>query len=230
MKIFEVTQSLSEGPNDPHIFKAVFMAGGPGSGKSFVAGKLFKGTGLRMVNSDDIYEYMMQKRNLPLDPETIFSPQGQEIRNKAKEITKRKQSSHIDGRLGLIIDGTGKDVQKVSRAKEMLKELGYDTMMLFVNTSLDVAQDRNLQRPRSLEPKQVEKMWNAVQQNIMAFQQVFGAGNFYVIDNSGGLEDKQRAENFKNVEKSIDKFLSSPPSSRAAKQWLADQKSQDNKQ
>ena len=225
MKIFEVTQPLEEGPNDPHIFKAVFMAGGPGSGKSYVASKLFKGTGLRTINSDEIYEYMMGKENLPLDPDTIFSPRGQEIRDKAKQITKRKQSSHLDGRLGLIIDGTGKDVAKIDKANEILRELGYDTIMLFVNTSLEVAQDRNLQRPRSLDPKQVDKMWNAVQQNIMAFQQVFGSANFYVVDNSGGLEDPDRAKNFNQVEKNIRKFLSSPPSNRAATKWIADQKS-----
>jgi dephospho-CoA kinase len=225
MKIFEVTQPLEEGPNDPHIFKAVFMAGGPGSGKSYVASKLFKGTGLRMINSDEIYEYMMGKENLPLDPDTIFSPRGQEIRDKAKQITNRKQSSHLDGRLGLIIDGTGKDVAKIDKANEILRELGYDTIMLFVNTSLEIAQDRNLQRPRSLDPKQVDKMWNAVQQNIMAFQQVFGSANFYVVDNSGGLEDPDRAKNFNQVEKNIRKFLSSPPSNRAATKWIADQKS-----
>jgi Predicted kinase len=225
MKIFEVTQPLEEGPNDPHIFKAVFMAGGPGSGKSYVASKLFKGTGLRMINSDEIYEYMMGKEKLPLDPDTIFSPRGQEIRDKAKQITKRKQSSHLDGRLGLTIDGTGKDVGKIAKANEMLRELGYDTIMLFVNTSLEVAQDRNLQRPRSLDPKQVDKMWNAVQQNIMAFQQVFGSANFYVVDNSGGLEDPDRAKNFNQVDKNIRKFLSSPPSNRAATKWIADQKS-----
>ena len=32
---------LNEGVNDPGIFKAVFLAGGPGSGKSFVASQLF---------------------------------------------------------------------------------------------------------------------------------------------------------------------------------------------
>lgn len=224
MKIFEVIQPIEEGPNDPHIFKAVFMAGGPGSGKSFVAGKLLKGTGLRTINSDEIYEYMMKKQDLDLDPETIFSPQGQEIRNRAKEITARKQSSHLDGRLGLIIDGTGKDVDKVSKTNDMLKELGYETMMLFVNTSLDVAQDRNLQRPRSLDPKQVEKMWNDVQQNIMAFQQVFGGSNFIVVDNSGGLEDPQRAKSFNEVEKDIHRFLESPPKMPQAKKWLTDQK------
>jgi len=220
-----ISQIIDEGPNDPHIFKAVFMAGGPGSGKSFVSGKLLKGTGLRTVNSDDIYEYMMGKENLPLDPETIFSPQGQEIRNKAKAITQRKQASHIEGRLGLVIDGTGKDVAKIKRASEALRSLGYETMMIFVNTSLDVAQQRNQQRPRSLDPKEVEKMWNAVQQNIMAFQQVFGTGNFIVVDNSGGLEDPERAANFREVEKDLHRFLDTPPRMPQAKQWLAQAKS-----
>ena len=221
MKISDV---VVEGPNDPHIFKAVFLAGGPGSGKSFVSSKLLAGTGLRVVNSDDIYEFMMKKKDLKLDPETIFSPQGQEVRDQAKAITKRKQDSHIDGRLGLIIDGTGKDVAKYSKTKKMLEELGYETMMLFVNTSLDVAQDRNTQRPRSLDPKVVEKMWNDVQQNIMAFQQLFGAASFYVVDNSGGLEDPNRKENFSKVQKAIDKFINSAPNSRQAKAWLDSQK------
>lgn len=215
---------LHEGPNDPHIFKAVFLAGGPGSGKSFVSNKLLSGTGLRVVNSDDVYEFMMKKKDLRLDPETIFSPQGQEVRSQAKAITKRKQDSHIDGRLGLVVDGTGKDVAKYSKTKNMLEDLGYETMMLFVNTSLDVAQDRNQQRPRSLDPKVVEKMWNDVQQNIMGFQQLFGAANFYVIDNSGGLEDPQRAKNFAEVGKDLHRFLESPPRMPQAKQWLKSQK------
>ena len=207
MKIEEIIQSMEEGVNDPHIFKAVFLAGGPGSGKSFVANKMLQGTGLRTVNSDDIYEYMMNKAGKELTPDDIYSDEGQEIRNRAKQITKNKQQLHIEGRLGLIIDGTGKDVAKVQKASEQLKELGYETMMLFVNTSEDVAQDRNENRPRSLPREQVTKMWQAVQQNLMKFQQLFGAGNFHIVDNSGGLEDPERKANFLEVDRAIDKFL-----------------------
>jgi dephospho-CoA kinase len=217
MKISDI---VVEGPNDPHIFKAVFLAGGPGSGKSFVANKLLGGTGLRVVNSDDIYEYMMKKQGMKLDPETIFSPAGQETREKAKGVTQRKQASHINGRLGLIIDGTGKDVAKYAKSKKQLEDLGYETMMLFVNTSEEVAQQRNQQRERSLDPAVVKKMWNSVQQNIMAFQQLFGAKNFYVIDNSGGLEDPARAKNFQEVYKDIRRFLETPPRRPEAKKWL----------
>ena len=130
----KIQDLLHEGPNDPHIFKAVFLAGGPGSGKSFVANKMLSGTGLKTVNSDDMYEYMMTKQNLPMDPETIFSPQGQEIRDRAKGITARKKASHIDGRLGLVIDGTGKDVMKYAKVKKQLEELGYQRIRHFVAT------------------------------------------------------------------------------------------------
>jgi dephospho-CoA kinase len=224
MRIEEILSPVEEGVNDPHIFKAVFMAGGPGSGKSFIASKLLVGTGLKTVNSDEIYEWLMQKADMPLDPETIASPKGQETRNRAKELTKKRENHYLDVRLGLIIDGTGKDVAKVSKANEKLKELGYDTMMLFVNTSEEVAQERNLQRARSIPKEMVAKMWNAVQQNLMKFQQVFGAANFHVVDNSGGLEDPDRKQNFMNVDKSINRFLSTPPKMPAAKQWIQSQK------
>ncbi len=225
MHVNEIIKPVEEGVNDPHIFKAVFLAGGPGSGKSFVANKMLKGTGLKTVNSDDIYEFLMKKNDMDMsDPEIIASPKGQETRNRAKEITKRKEDSHIDGRLGLIIDGTGKDVQKVASSNEKLKALGYETMMLFVNTSAQVAQERNKQRARSIPSEMVAKMWNTVQQNLMKFQQVFGAANFYVVDNSGGLEDPERKENFLEVTRAIDKFLMSPPSDRRAKKWIQDKK------
>lgn len=225
MHVNEIIKQVDEGVNDPHIFKAVFLAGGPGSGKSFVANKMLSGTGLRTINSDDIYEYMMGKSGKELTPDDIYSDEGQEIRNRAKQITKNKQSSHIDGRLGLIIDGTGKDVSKVKKASEQLRELGYETMMLFVNTSEDIAQERNENRPRSLPREQVSRMWQSVQQNLMKFQQLFGAGNFHIVDNSGGLEDPERKANFLEVDRAIDKFLNKAPSMPQAKNWIKDQRS-----
>ena len=224
MKIHDIleTEQILEGPNDPHIFKAVFLAGGPGSGKSYVANKLLSGTGLKSVNSDDAYEYLAHKHNFDLtDPEAISSDKGQELRNRAKEITKTKEGLYLDGRLGLIIDGTGKNVQKVAETSKQLQKLGYTTMMLFVNTSEDIAQERNQQRNRRLASNIVTMMWQKVQENIMKFQQVFGAANFHVVDNSGGLEDPDRKENFDQVYREVRKFLSQAPTGRAAKLWLA---------
>ena len=60
---------LNEGARDPGIFKAIFLAGGPGSGKSFVAGQLFgipekinvSKYGLKMVNQDQELEMLLKK-------------------------------------------------------------------------------------------------------------------------------------------------------------------------
>ncbi len=222
MQVNEIITDIEEGLYDPHIFKAVFMAGGPGSGKSYIAtSRILKGGGLKIVNSDDIFEYKMKKAGLDHgDPEVIYSPQGQEVRNQAKQMTGRMEDRYLDGRLGLIIDGTGRDVTKIAKAKEKLMNMGYSCMMVFVNTSLDIAQERNLDRERVLPADEVSKMWNAVQNNIMKFQQLFGASKFQVVDNNGGLEDPDRAENFKVVEKNITAFISRPPSNRYAKAWI----------
>ena len=224
MRVEEIIKSVEEGINDPHIFKAVFMAGGPGSGKSFVADKMLKGTGLKMVNSDQVFELIMNKDGIEMTPDNVGSDAGQERREKAKTLTIKRKNIFLDGKLGVVIDGTGKDVMKIGKIKERLENLGYDSMMLFVNTSLDVALQRNEKRDRSVPEDMVKDMWKQVQDNIMKFQQMFGAPNFFVVDNSGGLEDPERKENFDRVEKAIDKFLISPPSKRQAKAWIASNK------
>jgi len=227
MKIHDILERLiDEGPNDPAIFKAVFLAGGPGSGKSYVASKILSGLGLKPVNSDDIYEYIADKQGIDIsDPDEVASDRGQELRDRAKQLTDKRQNIYIDGRIGLIIDGTGKDVQKVKEQSLKLKELGYETMMLFVNTNLDIAQERNTQRKRMVPPEMVDDMWRKVQENLMKFQQVFGAKDFHVVDNSGGLEDPERRENFDNVYKRVRAFIDAPPTGHIAKTWLDSQKS-----
>ena len=222
MKINDIIKPIEEGINDPHIFKAVFMAGGPGSGKSFVAKKMLRGTGLKMVNSDEVFELIMNKDGIEMTPDNVGSDAGQERREKAKVLTMKRKNIFLDGKLGVVIDGTGKDVMKIGKIKDRLEGLGYDSMMLFVNTSLDVAKERNLKRDRSVPEDMVVDMWKQVQDNIMKFQQMFGAPNFYVIDNSGGLEDPARQKNFAKVDRAIDKFLIKPPTKRVARDWIRD--------
>ena len=56
-------QFIDEGVNDPAIFKAIFLAGGPGSGKSFIVGKTgLTSMGYKVVNSDDAFEVSLKKQ------------------------------------------------------------------------------------------------------------------------------------------------------------------------
>ena len=216
MKTFH---QIQEGVYDPNIFNAIFLAGGPGSGKSYVVRKTTGGLGMKIVNSDDIYEKDLKKAGLDIGkPEDIFSDEGQAIRTRSKQKTKARQDSWIDGRLGIIIDGTGKDVNKIGQQKRLLDQLGYETIMIFANTSLEVAQIRNKQRPRTLPEKSVEQMWNGVQKNIGAFQSLFGSKNFIIVDNNDAGEDV-----FQKVYKRIRGLVVKKPTKRQAKQWIANE-------
>jgi cytidylate kinase len=213
MKTF---QELQEGVYDPNIFKAIFMAGGPGSGKSYVAKRTTSGLGLKMVNSDDIYEKMLNDAGLDTTPEDIYSDQGQEIRGRAKGVTSRMKGNFLDGRLGLIIDGTGKDYAKIAKQVQGLKLLGYECYMIFVNTSLDTAQEQNKKRKRTLPEKEVATMWNEVQSNIGGFQRLFGNSNFIIVDNNMAGEDV-----FVKVWKRCMLLIRKKVTNRIAKAWIA---------
>ena len=220
MKTFQ--DFIDEGVNDPGIFKAFFTAGGPGSGKSYVASASGAGKnnpyGLKIVDSDPLFTKMLKDADMATTTDDIYSKKGQAIRDRAKVLVSKQQSRFIDGRLGLLVDGTGKDYKKIKNSSETLKKIGYDTYMIFVNTSLDVAQQRNEMRPRQLDKGEVTKMWNAVQENMGKFQSYFGRSSFLLVDNNSAGDDV-----FTKIFVEIGKLIKDKPSSRAANAWIKNQ-------
>ena len=214
---------LQEGVNDPGIFKAVFLAGGPGSGKSFIVGKTALTTfGLKLINSDDAFETGLKKAGMDTTPKDIFSDKGQEIRARAVALTGKKQQLAINGRLGLVIDGTGKDFEKISNQARELRRIGYDVAMIFVNTNLETAQARNAARKRTLPADEVEKMWKSVQNNIGKFQNLFGR-YMYVLDNSDGARWQGAVQ---SAYKRIGAWTKEEPSNPIAKKWIKNAKAE----
>ena len=206
---------LQEGVYDPNIFKAFFLAGGPGSGKSYVVQRTTGGLGMRVVNPDTAFEKLLKDANLSLKmPETETGPRDV-VRAKAKALTKKRQQNYIEGRLGLIIDGTGHDFEKITKQARELENLGYDTHMIFVNTSLDVALERNQMRPRSIPEKIVTQSWKDVQKNIGKFSNFF-KGNFIIVDNNDPNEPPH-IEVFKRVRNLAKKKVQNS----RAKAWIA---------
>ncbi len=214
---------LDEGVNDPGIFKAIFLAGGPGSGKTFVANKTLPNAalGLRVIGSDQALEFLLKKSGLSTNMLTMTPAELEkfvETRAKAKVLTDLKRKGFINGRLGMIVDGTGQDFAKIQARRAELDSFGYDTFMVFVNTSLDVALERNRKRARKLTEPIVRKSWNDVQSNIGKLQSLFGRANFVIVDNNDIQEDII-LKTFKQAKK----FVSKPPQSRLAKQWIANE-------
>ena len=208
---------LQEGVYDPNILKAFFMAGGPGSGKSYVVKRTTGGLGLKIVNSDDIFEKYLLDAIGTLDIREIDPEQRDRIRGRAKRVTAARQANYIEGRLGLIIDGTGKDFDKIKDQSTRLKQLGYDVHMIFVNTSLDTALAQNAKRPRKLPDSMVTQLWNDVQKNIGKFSQLFRR-NFIVVDNNMAGEDV-----FAQVYKQVMSLAKAKVQNPTGKAWIASQ-------
>ena len=237
---------LKEGVFDKGILKAVFMAGGPGSGKSYVAGEIFgipkkiniSVSGLKSVNSDTEFEFLLKKYGfdtfgtgrLDIDqwPDEVFDviaggdedSEAMTVRKKAKLLTKARRDTYTEGRLGMIIDGTGHDYAKLAKEKKQLEAMGYDCYMVFVNTSLKVALQRNSERARRLPEDILTKSWKDVQHNLGKFQGLFGS-KFAIVDNSKFLKPEDAQKKFGMiVKKYINKFIKGAVRNPIGKKWI----------
>jgi len=227
---FLFEQQLDEGVHDKSIFKAVFLSGGPGSGKDYVLDNTLAGHGLTELNSDKAFEYLMDKENL--DMKMPAGEQGKRdlVRGRAKNVTELRQRLALSGRNGLIINGTGDDLEKIKKIKEKLEEIGYATSMVAVQTKDEVSQQRNIERGQRggrTVPENIRKeKWDAVQKNRAEFAKLFGQ-NYIEFDNSEDLRSadpevvKAKKEEMMQIFKKVKEFTSKQPDHEQAQQWMA---------
>ena len=201
MRINEIT----EGPHDPYAHKAIFFAGAPGSGKTYVARKL-AGTfqGLKQVNMDIWFKRLMTKKNLSWDMPDKEEPEREKQRQRSKELVAKQQQTYADSGLGLLIDSTGRILGTIRRIKDELEDKGYETTMIFVNTDLETALRRNKERERTLPDKLIHQNYDIIEQRLGEFQRLFN--DVHIIDNSASAQDTM-PEQITQVEKDIRKFL-----------------------
>ena len=218
------------GVYDPGILKAAFLAGGPGSGKSYVARSVFGLTstsfapsGLKLVNSDPFFELLLKREGIdPADladlPSMTYryateAPTGPRMR--AKALSEARASAWIDQRLGLVVEGTGRRFEKIQGMRERLQDLGYDTAMVYVNTSLPVALARNARRSRRLPEREVTRLWNESQENMGRFQTLFGRRRFYLVDNSRPVPVDA------TIVRAVERFVQAPLRNPIGKRWIS---------
>ena len=217
---------LLEGVHDPGIFKAIFLAGGPGSGKSTAIRKMVfpDRYGLKTVNVDTLFELFLKKADASMDMTGGSSKERSERMkafNRARSLTKKQQQNFIDGRLGLVIDGTGGSLGVINKQKKQLEDLGYDTFMIFVDTTLDTAIDRNIKRGekggRRLRDKDLVRSWSAVNKNKEAYKDLFGESIVIVDGNTFDQKEIARQSN------DVRRFIETPPTDQEAKSWIANE-------
>jgi predicted kinase len=178
---------INESINDKNTFKAVLLAGGPGSGKSYIGDLMFgnKFSGMKMVNVDDIFTFFLKKNNLPLiidETDEEMYAQQQVVRDFAKKLNKNVLFNSMDGVLPICIDGTGAESDKIEKITTTLVSIGYDVSMLFVDTSLKTAQKRNSERERVVPDSVVAEKWYEVRNNYQFYWSYYG-DEFYRIEN-----------------------------------------------
>ena len=212
-------EAINEGVYDKNIFKAFFLAGGPGSGKSWVSARTLMGQGMKVINSDDGFERYAKNAGLNLKKMGSFTAaqtkKKDALRSRAKVGTAYMHQHAIDGRLGMILDSTARDTARIESEAQSMRYLGYDTYMVFVNTTLEVALKRNELRPRSVPEPIVINSHRQIQKNIPKLKAIFGTKSFVEVDNSVEAEDV----NIK-VYKEIQKLVRSKPTSPMAQAWI----------
>jgi adenylate kinase family enzyme len=192
---------INEGVKDKAALKFVFLAGGPGSGKTYQANKLFgidKGVnfskdGFKMVSFDEIFERVLEEEGWPsdlteLDPKEqawVMSDHPDAPRGRARNLMKARMKLMAKNQTGMIFDGTGSNAYSYLQRKKEMEDLGYDVSLVFVDTDLETALERNAKRERRLPDSKVKQAWEDVQKNKETYKKHF-ADNMVVINNSEG--------------------------------------------
>ena len=149
--------------------KAIFVTGGPGSGKDVVIRECIAEQNIVELNFQQVMDIMNDKHKLAM---RSMNPKMEAIRQRGP----------------LIINGPADDYEKISHIKEELEELGYKTMMVFVDTTDQVSQERNTLLSRMMVESIRHARWTEAQKNITHFSELFES--FSRFDNTGDLEEK----------------------------------------
>jgi len=149
------------------LFRAIFVTGGPGSGKDIIIREAINEQKAAELNSVQAYQYLMDKKQL--------SEKSNDFRREA-----------IRNRGPLIINGPADDHTRMITIKEELEELGYSTTMVFVDTTNEASQTRNEKLTKMIAETVRREKWELAQTSKEAYRQNFK--NFINFNNSGSYE------------------------------------------
>lgn len=222
--------ALCEGVKDRHILKAVFLAGGGGSGKSSVADAMFLdpsspgGGGFKNLSVDKWLERWVD----PADFKNIGSNEYQPVRAKAREARKAELRQYATRRLPLLIDGTAWKYSDIEEQYRILERMGYDCYMVHVAVKLDTALRRNKARAdaggRSVPDADVRIAWEGFERNKSRYEKLFGPGMFYTVSNDEDLTPEQWTAKVNGEIKSLARqILNRPLKNKVGVEWLSTQ-------
>ena len=200
-------QFLLENRLDKGIFKAIFLAGTPGSGKSYTISQLSSGSiAPRIVNTDKFIELRIKQKK-EYDYSTYTSPMTS---------TKKQLAHYLNGMLPLFIDGTSSNINDLVMRAGVLEPIGYDIGMIFVNTSLETSITRAEKRERKVDPDFIKQVYDLAADNKSYYQSKFDF--FLDINNDAGeLTDEVILKAFKKTTSFFNSDVKNPIGKRTIK-------------
>jgi hypothetical protein len=179
------------------LFKAIFVTGGPGSGKDVIVREAIAESKLVELNYIQAKDYLSDKHKLA-------------------ESSKDQRREAIRARGPLVINGPADDINSIGYIKEELEELGYQTMMVFVDTTNDVSKERNSLLSRMMMESIRYDKWVNSQNNIRMFYEMFN--DFKIFDNTGNIDTK--IDDISDIFQSTTEFFGRQGLTEAAQQWM----------
>lgn len=192
--------------------KAIFIAGPPGSGKTFLMNQLLPSKFKYALYNADIYQEHLLKVNGLLgnkERETaIYNELKAENPKATEEVLNKLMQSRIasiiatsmaisqkciredfdemiDKKFPIVIDRPADHSSTVLEDKKRLEKMGYQVMMIMVYVSPLTALKRNKIRDRNVYPARVLDSWIGCMENIATYKKSFKQ-NFFMIQNDSG--------------------------------------------
>jgi predicted kinase len=178
-------------------FKAIFVTGGPGSGKDIIIREAIPSSKIVELNLIQARDYLADKQKLS---EKTTDYRREAIRNRGP----------------LIINGPADDNEKITYIKEELEELGYETMMVFVNTTDEASKERNSLLNRMMVESIRHDKWVKSQQVARQYEKMYE--KFNLFDNTGDLESKEF--DIHEIYQTSRDFLAKTVINESADEWL----------
>ena len=186
----------------------VVIAGGPGAGKSFITKNLINLNNVKDFNVDQVRVMTAKKLWGDKWEENISTDTGyQKIldmtyttsdpRNLTVKFLKQFLSQERNQPVNVVYDAGGGQEQVMKDVHQIAKDAGFNTTLVYVRTPLNVAQQRNQQRPRSLPSDMVAQYHDKVKDNMRNMFPIFD--NVWTVDNKEVIDLATRPSD--NIEK-----------------------------
>ena len=156
---------LNESINDKGLFKAVFVIGLPGSGKSYTTKRLSGVISPKIINTDRAVEFISNKKQIISTSQNWDS----DFKDVTTRITLETLKNYINGMLPLFIDGTSNNLSNIQHRIGILESLGYDVGIIHIKVDLDTAlrriEARNDNIKRHVDVDFVKKVFSQDEEN-----------------------------------------------------------------